>query len=152
MTNSAILTEINAALSGATADLYSYGRDYYPMMSDVTEVVYNTTATYIPKGSVVAKDGGSVRLAQAGDKIYGVALDDIPVMQTMSDGSRKGQGRVLKRGYIYSNPSKTHFVKANVHVPAVGTKFSVVNGELVNDYVNGTVSVDIDAGVVSINC
>lgn len=152
MTNSAILTEINAALSGATADLYSYGRDYYPMMPDVTEVVYNTTATYIPKGSVVAKDEGSVRLAQAGDKIYGVALDDIPVVQTMSDGSRKGQGRVLKRGYIYSNPSKTHFVKANVHVPAVGTRFSVVNGALVDDYANGTVTVDIDTGVVSINC
>lgn len=152
MSNAAILAEINAALSGAIASLNIYGRDYYPMISDVTEVVYNTTATYIPKGSVVAKDGGSVRLAQAGDKIYGVALDDIPVMQTMFDGSRKGQGRVLKRGYIYSNPSKTHFVKANVHVPAVGTKFSVVNGELVNDYVNGTVSVDIDAGVISINC
>ena len=152
MSNAAILAEINAALSGAIASLNIHGRDYYPMMPDVTEVVYNTTATYIPKGSVVAKDGGSVRLAQAGDKIYGVALDDIPVMQTMFDGSRKGQGRVLKRGYIYANPSKTHFVKANVHVPAVGTKFSVVNGELVNDYVNGTVSVDIDTGVVSINC
>ena len=152
MSNAAILAEINAALSGAIASLNIYGRDYYPMISDVTEVVYNTTATYIPKGSVVAKDGGSVRLAQAGDKIYGVALDDIPVLQTTSEGVKKGQGRVLKRGYIYSNPSKTHFVKANVHVPAVGTKFSVVNGELVNDYVNGTVSVDIDTGVVSINC
>lgn len=152
MSNAAILAEINAALSGAIASLNTYGRDYYPMISDVTEVVYNTTATYIPKGSVVAKDGGSVRLAQAGDKIYGVALDDIPVLQTTSEGVKKGQGRVLKRGYIYSNPSKTHFVKANVHVPAVGTKFSVVNGELVNDYVNGTVSVDIDTGVVSINC
>ncbi|MFX5100498.1 hypothetical protein ABTB97_20485, partial [Acinetobacter baumannii] len=80
MSNAAILAEINAALSGAIASLNIYGRDYYPMMPDVTEVVYNTTATYIPKGSVVAKSGGSVRLAQTGDKIYGVALDDIPVM------------------------------------------------------------------------
>lgn len=152
MSNAAILAEINAALSGAIASLNIYGRDYYPMMSDVTEVVYNTTATYIPEGSVVAKDGGSVRLAQAGDKIYGVALDDIPVMQTMSDGSRKGQGRVLKRGYISANPGKAHFVKANVHVPAVGTRFSVVNGALVDDFENGTVTVDIDTGVVSINC
>ncbi|WP_151708002.1 hypothetical protein [Acinetobacter junii] len=151
MSNAAILAEINAALTGATADLYIYGRDYYPMMPDVTEVVYNTTATYIPKGSVVAKDGGSVRLAQTGDKIYGVALDDIPVMQTMSDGSRKGQGRVLKRGYIYANQGRTHFVLSDNQNPQLGTRFSVNNGQLVTD-VNGKISVDIDEGVVSINC
>ena len=152
MTNAQILSEMNANLIGATVDFYAYGRDYYPMMPDVTEVVFNTTDAPILKGSVVAKSSGSVRLANGSDKVFGVALDDIPVMQTMSEGVKIGEGRVLKRGYIHSNPSKPHFVKANVHVPTIGTKFSVVNGELVNDYVNGTISVDIDTGVVSINC
>ena len=151
MSNAAILAEINAALSGATASLYSYGRDYYPMMSDVAETVYNNGATYIPKGSVVAKSGGTVKLANANDKVYGVALDDIPVMTTTSEGIKKGQGRVLKRGYIYSSQAKAHFVLADNQNPAVGTRFAVSNGQLVAD-ASGKISVDIDVGVVSINC
>ena len=151
MTNSAILTEINAALSGATADLYSYGRDYYPMMSDVAETVYNSGETYIPKGSVVTKSGGTVRPANGNDKVFGVALDDIPVMQTTADGARKGCGRVLKRGYIYANPAKAHYVLADNQAPAIGTKFNVLNGQLVTDS-NGKIGVDIDNGIVSINC
>ncbi|WP_372552645.1 hypothetical protein [Acinetobacter pittii] len=151
MSNAAILAEINAALSGATASLYSYGRDYYPMMSDVAETVYNSGSTYIPKGSVVAKSGGTVKLANANDKVYGVALDDIPVMTTTAEGMKKGQGRVLKRGYIYSSQAKAHFVLADNQNPAVGTRFSVNNGQLVTD-ANGKISVDIDTGVISINC
>ena len=150
MTNSAILTEINAALSGATAELYSFGRDYYPMLTDVAETVYNSGTSFIPKGSVVTKSGGTVRLANGNDKVYGVALDDIPVMQVTSEGERKGCGRVLKRGYIYANPTKAHFVLADNQNPSVGTRFAVNNGRLVTD-VNGKISVDIDAGVVSIN-
>ena len=151
MSNAAILAEINAALSGATADLYSYGRDYYPMMPDVAETVYNSGAAYIPKGSVVAKSGGTVQLANGNDKVYGVALDDIPVMRVTSEGARKGCGRVLKRGYIYANPTKAHFVLADNQNPAVGKRFSVSNGQLVTD-ANGKISVDIDTGIVSINC
>lgn len=151
MSNAAILAEINAGLTGAVADLYIYGRDYYPMMSDVSEVVYNTGASYIAKGSVVAKSGGTVKLASATDKIFGVALDDIPVMSTTSEGVKKGQGRVLKRGYIYANQSKAHFVLADNQNPVVGTRFSVNNGQLVTD-ANGKISVDIDDGVISINC
>lgn len=151
MSNAAILTEINAALTGAVADLYAYGRDYYPMMTDVAETVYNNGATYIPKGSVVAKSGGTVKLANANDKVYGVALDDIPVMTTTAEGMKKGQGRVLKRGYIYSNRTKAHFVLADNQNPAIGTRFSVSSGQLVTD-TNGKISVDIDTGVISINC
>lgn len=151
MTNAQIVTEINTKLSGATADLYIYGRDYFPTMPDVAETVYNASATYIPKGSVVAKSNGTVRLANGTDTVYGIALDNIPVMSTTSDGVKKGQGRVLKRGYIYSNQSKAHFVLADNQNPAVGTRFSVNNGQLVTD-ANGKISVDIDQGVISINC
>lgn len=150
MTNAQIISEINSQLSGATADFYNYGRDYYPTITDVTENVFNTNTSYIPKGSVVTKSGGTVKLANANDKVYGVALDDIPVMQTTSEGVKKGQGRVLKRGYIYTNRSKAHFVLADV-TPAVGTTFRIENGQLVAS-VNGSIRVDIDSDVVSINC
>ena len=151
MSNTAILAEINSQLSGAVADLYIYGRDYYPSMTDVAETVFNSGSSYIPKGSVVAKSQGTVKLANANDKVYGVALDDIPVVTTTSEGLKKGQGRVLKRGYIYANPSKAHYVLADFHTPAIGSRFSVSNGQLVTD-ANGKISVDIDTGVISINC
>ena len=151
MSNTAILAEINSQLSGAVADLYIYGRDYYPTMTDVAETAYNTGASFIPKGSVVTKSQGTVKLANANDKVYGVALDDIPVVTTTSEGLKKGQGRVLKRGYIYANPSKAHYVLANNQNPVIGTRFKVVNGQLVTD-ANGKISVDIDTGVISINC
>lgn len=150
MTNAQLLSEINAQLSGAIADFYNYGRDYYPTMTDVAENVYNIGATYIPKGSVVTKSQGTVKLANANDKVYGIALDDIPVMTTTSDGVKKGQGRVLKRGYISTNRSKAHFVLADV-TPALGTTFRIENGQLFAS-VNGTIRVDIDTDVVSINC
>ncbi|WP_052505046.1 hypothetical protein [Acinetobacter pittii] len=150
MSNAAILSEINAALVGATADLYAYGRDYYPMMTDVAETVYNNGATYIPKGSVVTKSQGTVKLANGNDKIFGVALDDIPVMTTTAEGLKKGQGRVLKRGYISTDQNKAHYVLSDVS-PAVGGKFKVENGQLISN-INGTISVDIDTGVISINC
>ena len=121
------------------------------MLTDLAETVYNSGAAYIPKVSVVTKSGGTVRPANGNDKVFGVALDDIPVMQTISDGSRKGQGRVLKRGYISANRSQAHFVLADNQNPVVGTRFSVSNGQLVTD-ANGKISADIDTGVVSINC
>lgn len=151
LSNSVILAEINSALTGVIADLYSYGRDYYPMMPDVAEVVYNNTPSPIQKGSLITKSGGFIRLAQTGDKVYGVALENIPVLQTTSGGVKKGQGRVLKRGYIYADWTKPHFVLSDIHRPAVGSKFKVVNGQLVSD-VNGNISVDIDDAVISINC
>ena len=151
MTNTQIIAEINTQLSGASADLYVYGRDYYAEMTDVTETVYNTGSTFIRKGSVVSKSLGSVRLAQEGDKIYGVALDDIPVQQTTAEGMKKGEGRVLKRGYIYTNQNKAHYALADNQAPAIGTKFNVLNGQLVTD-ANGKISVDIDDAVISINC
>ena len=151
MTNSQIVAEMNTQISGVTIDLVSYGRDYYPMITDVCEVAYNTGSTYIAKGSVVTKVGGTVRLANSSDKIYGVALDDIPVQIVLSDGEKHGQGRVMKRGYIYASTSKAHYVLADNQNPAVGTRFSVSNGQLVTD-ANGKISVDIDDAVISINC
>lgn len=150
MSNAQIVAEMNTQISGATIDLISYGRDYYPMITDVCEVAYNTGSTFIPKGSVVTKVGGSVKLANSNDKIFGVALDDIPVQQVLFDGEKHGQGRVLKRGYISTNRSKAHYVLADV-TPAVGTTFRVENGQLIAS-ANGSVRVDIDTDVVSINC
>jgi|GEM_PF-1668152 len=157
MSNQSILNIINSQLTNAVADLYVYGRDYYPTITDVSESVYNwktesgAVQEYIPKGSIVTKRGGYVRKANGNDKVYGVALDDIPVMSLNSVGVRKGQGRVMKRGYIFADLNKPHFVLADNQQPAVGTRFSVNNGQLVTD-ANGKISVDIDAGVVSINC
>ena len=151
MSNTQILAEINAQLSNATADLVVYGRGYYPTITDMTETVYNNGATYIAKGSVVTKHGGFVKLANANDKVYGVALDDIPVTTITANGMRKGQGRVLKRGYIYAGKSKAHFVLADNQSPSIGTRFTVNNGQLVTDS-NGKISVDVDVGVISINC
>ena len=92
-----------------------------------------------------------VRLATTSDKIYGVALDDIPVIQTTADGVKKGQGRVMKKGYINTNSQASHFVLCDYQNAPIGTKFSVSNGRLVTD-INGKISIDIDVGVVSINC
>ena len=151
MSNTQILAEINAQLSNATADLYNYGRDYYPQIPDVSELCFNNTSTYIAKGSVVTKQGGFVKLANANDDVFGVALEDIPVMQTASDGSIKGQGLVLKRGLISADKSKAHFVLADNQNPSIGTRFAVSNGQLITDS-NGKISVDVDTSIVSINC
>ena len=151
MTNAQIITEMNAQLSGVTVGLYSYGRDYYPQLSDATEVVYNTGSTFIPKGSIVAKSKGDIHLAGENDKVYGAALDDIPVVRLDASGAKKGQGRVLKRGYISTDRSKAHFVLADNQSPTVGTRFKVVNGQLITD-ISGKISVDVDDGVISINC
>ena len=53
----------------------------------------------------------------------------------------------MKKGYIWTNPTKAHFVKADNNNPAIGTKFKVVNGQLVTD-VNGSIRVTVDTGVV----
>ena len=151
MTNAQILADMQAQLTGVTIEFVSYGREYYPTITDVSENVYNNTSTYIPKGSLVSKVNGYVRLANGNDKVYGVALDNIPVSSVDSEGVRKGQGRVLKRGYISSKPSDAFFVLADNQNPAIGTRFKVVNGQLVTD-VNGSISVNIDSGVISINC
>ena len=152
MSNAQILAEINAQLTNATADLYNYGREYYPQMPDVSELCYNNTTTYIAKGSVVTKQGGFIKLANGNDDVFGVTLEDIPVMQTASDGEIKGSGLVLKRGYILTDKSKAHFVLADNQSLAVGTRFAVSNGQLVTDVNGKKISMDIDAGVVSINC
>ena len=151
MTNAQIVSDIQSQLSGVTVELVSYGRDYYPIINDVSERVYNNGSTYIPKGSVVTKAGGHVRLAQVTDKVYGVALDDIPVMRTTSEGVRIGEGRVMKRGYINTNQSAAHFVLNDNPNAPMGAKFRVVNGKLVTDS-NGSVSVNVANGIVSINC
>ena len=151
MSNAQIVADMQSQLTGVTVELVSYGRDYYPTITDVCEPVYNNSANFIAKGSLVAKVGGFVRLATASDKIYGVALDDIPVIQTTTDGVRKGQGRVMKKGYINTNSQASHFVLCDYQNAPIGTKFSVSNGRLVTD-INGKISVDVASGIVSINC
>jgi hypothetical protein len=157
MSNQDIVNSINSQLTNVVADLHVYGRDYYANITDVCEVVYNwksepnAVQEYIAKGSLVTKRNGTVRKAEANDKVYGVALDDIPVMHITSEGVKKGQGRVMKRGYIFTDRSKAHYVLSDNQTPSVGTRFKVSNGQLLTD-VNGKISVDMDDGVVSINC
>ena len=151
MTNVQIIADMQSQLVGVTVELVSYGRDYYPTITDVCEPVYNNSANFIAKGSLVAKVGGFVRLATTSDKIYGVALDDIPVIQTTADGVKKGQGRVMKKGYMNTNSQASHFVLCDYQNAPIGTKFSVSNGRLVTD-INGKISVDVASGIVSINC
>ena len=153
MTNAQIIAEINTAINGAgVASLYIYGRDYYPELPDVLERVYNFSyTTFIPKGTIVTKVSGKVKPANEGDIIAGVSLDDIPVLSIDSEGVLKGQGRMMKKGLISTNQSKAFFVIADNQNPSIGTKFKVVNGQLVTD-VNGNIVVSVDDGVVSINC
>ncbi|WP_228269065.1 hypothetical protein [Acinetobacter junii] len=156
MSNAQVLLDINAQLTNGTADLYVYGQEYYPEISDVMEIMYNynpdaSSQAYIPKGSLVTKYKGSAKIATGNDKIYGVALEDIPVTYADATGVRKGQGRVMKRGYIQADRANAHFVLADNQNPDIGTKFIVSNGRLITD-VNGLIGVDIDAGVISINC
>ena len=151
MTNADIIAEMNTQLVGMTVSSISYGRDYYPNLTDVSETVYNNTATYIPKGSLVTKTRNSIKIANGLDKVYGVALDDIPVMTVTNEGVKKGQGRIMKRGYISALRTEAFFVLADNQTPYVGQRFNVVNGQLVAD-VNGRISADIDVGVISINC
>lgn len=151
MTNAQILSEMNSQISGAVIDVYPYGRDYFPAITDVCEAVYNIGTTPILKGSLVAKTAGSIKLAGENDNVFGVALDDIPVVQITSEGVKKGQGRVMKKGYMYTHPEKAHFVLADNYNPPLGTRFKVQSGRLITD-ANGKISVDIDTGIVSINC
>lgn len=157
MSNQDIVNSINSQLTNVVADLHVYGRDYYANITDVCEVVYNwklepnAVQEYIAKGSLVTKRNGTVRKAEANDKVYGVALDDIPVMHITSEGVKKGQGRVMKKGYIFTDRSKAHYVLSDNQTPSVGTRFKVSNGQLLTD-ANGKISVDMDDGVVSINC
>ena len=120
-------------------------------MPDVSELCFNNTSSFIAKGSVVTKQNGFIKLANGTDDIFGVALEDIPVVKTASDGEIKGSGLVLKRGYILTDKARAHFVLADNQSLSIGTRFAVSNGQLVTDS-NGKISVDVDAGVVSINC
>lgn len=151
MSNTSILQEINDVISAvATASLVYIGREYYPEMSDVMEHVMNASATdYIPKGTVLTRvQGGVVRACQTGEKIAGVALDDIPVY-TKVQGIVRGFGRMMKRGYISTLNTDAHFVKASTN-PVAGTRMKAVAGQLVED-ANGE-CVGIDTNVISINC
>lgn len=152
MSNSDILQEINNVISSvAIASIVIYGQEYYPEMPDVTEVVYNNSTTaYIPKGTVLKKVGGRVSPANAGDKIAGVALDDIPVFAS-NQGVTTGKGRMLKRGYISTDVNQAFYVKVQGSTSVnVGQKLSVNNGNLVIAE-DGDVWVK-DANIVAINC
>ena len=157
MTNDDFLADVNAQLTNCAAHFYVYGREYFPMISDVAEYVYNfnpdvgASQAPIPKGSVVTKYKGTIKLANEGDTIFGVALDDIPVMRTTSEGVMKGQGRVMKRGYMSLNQTHAHYVRSDNQSFTVGSRFKTVNGQLVSDP-NGNLRVDIDNALVSINC
>lgn len=148
--NDTILQEINAVLgTTATADFYSYGQEYYPELTDVMEICQNASATeYIPRGTVVKKVRGRLELAQNGDKVFGVALDDIPVLFDFA-GEIRGKGRVLKRGFISSDSTKRFYVRATGN-QLLGDKFIVNNGVLENDP-NGIISLR-DNGIFEINC
>jgi hypothetical protein len=154
VSNADILAEINAVISAvATAELVYYGQNYYPEMPDVSEIVYNASATdYIPKGTVLKKVQGFVSPANEGDIIAGVALDDIPVYQR-GQGVTSGIGRMLKRGYISTDGDQPFYVKAwngtNTNV-AIGDRLKVDAGRLVVDAA-GTVTVK-DTNIVAINC
>lgn len=154
VSNADILAEMNAVLSDvATVNLWYYGLSYYPEMPDVSEIVYNASTTeFIPKGTVLKKVQGRVSPATDGDIIAGVALDDIPVYQSVQ-GVTSGRGRMLKRGYISTNVNQAFYVKAwngtNTNV-AIGDRLKVDAGRLVVDPA-GTVTVK-DTNVVAINC
>lgn len=149
VSNTDILAYINTQLTGkAIAELYIYGREYYPEFTDVLEIVTNnSTTTPILKGTVLTKIGARVRPAESSDEIAGVALDTIPVFSS-TGGMIKGTGRMLKRGYISTDNTQAFFVRSS-KAAVIGDRFSVSAGVLTPD-ANGRVSV-VDDAIVSIN-
>lgn len=152
ISNATILAKINGVISTiAVAELYTYGKEYYPEITDVMEVVYNASSvTPILKGTVLTKEAGKVRPAQNGDVISGVALDDIPVFSNAGSlGMIKGSGRMLKRGYISTDPAQAFFIRSNKQA-ILGDKFLINNGVLESSAVGDIKT--IDSGIISINC
>lgn len=149
-TTAYVLGKINAVLGAAgTADIYAYGREYYPMLSDVTEVVSNaSTSVPILKGTAVAKSAGQVRPAQEGDALYGIALEDIEATNS-TQGALQGLGRILKRGYISTNTADAFYVR-NDTAAGETTRYKCVAGVLTADP-TGPVRAH-RAGIVAINC
>lgn len=148
-TESQILAEINAVIgSVAVADLYFYGREYYPLMPDVAVVAYNeSTTTPILKGTVVMIEDGRVKPCTDEKRIFGVALEDIPVYAN-TQGVISGAGRVMIRGYMgLGAAGNQHWVLCD---NAVSTRFTVTNGILTTS-ATGAVSIR-RAGVAAINC
>lgn len=153
VSNATILAQINTVLgSAATAEMFAFGSYYYPEMSDVMSIEYNSSiSTPILKGEVLTLEGSGVRKAVTGDKIHGVALDDIAVYSE-SNGEIKGKGRVLKRGYIKAGTpnSNVNFYVRYTGSVNLGDRFIVNNGVLENNS-QGNIYLR-DSGIVAINC
>lgn len=151
ISNAAIIAEINSVISGVgIASQFIYGREYYLEFTDVLAMAYNQSAiNYIPVGSVLTMEAGRVKLAEDGESIYGIALDNIPVYTSLQ-GVIGGYGRVMKKGYIRTDSSKRFHVNSDSQA-TIGDKYKVVNGQLIKDNINGIITTK-DAGVVCVNC
>jgi len=77
MSDADIITAINAQLSGATADIFIWGAEYYPEIKPSFRILTNKAKGVIPNGSVVSFKNGTLDLATSDDEVFGVAIDDI---------------------------------------------------------------------------
>lgn len=77
MSDADIITAINAQLSGATADIFIWGAEYYPEIKPSFHILTNKAKGVIPNGSVVSFKNGTLDLATSDDEVFGVAIDDI---------------------------------------------------------------------------
>ncbi|MDX1365414.1 MAG: hypothetical protein R3243_14475 [Arenibacter latericius] len=138
--NSYVLAQINAVISGfGVCDEYCFGKEYYPEFTDVLNVLANNQASYIPKGKIVTEDGaGGIKIAEDGDKVLGVAIENIPTFKTTSN-EQYNTGRFISNCYIYDSEQGEHFFVLCSKSSVVGEKYKVTNGELVLD-TGGTIT------------
>ena len=117
VSNSTILGTINTALGYTGASLVSLGSLYRPKFYDEERDLLNSTVTGIPRGSVLAYDGGvkNVRLmtsADAASLFAGVAMDDIVP---------GASGRIKTAGYLIL----TDILRDDALTIAFGDTFSI---------------------------
>jgi hypothetical protein len=77
MTDQEVIAAINSQLSGAVADIFIWGAEYYPEIKPNYHVLTNISSDVIPNGTVVSFRHGQLKPAENDEEVYGVAIDDI---------------------------------------------------------------------------
>ena len=77
MSDANIIDAINAQLSGAVADIFIWGAEYYPEIKPSFHILTNKAKSAIPNGTVVSYKNGTIDIAESDDEIFGVTIDDI---------------------------------------------------------------------------
>ena len=145
MTNSAIIAEMNTALTGvAIVSEYNIGKDYFPELTDVNFICANYTNEVILKGTALRMWNGFVGKALDGDEVFGIALDDFQPRNTYQ-GEVYGFGRVAKNCLMKAENLR---LSSGLTIQK-NKRYSAINGEIVEN-LNGEL-ISIDNNILKIN-